>query len=193
MTGSPVGGNRGAEGAEVARAIFGGGCFWCLEPVFAELQGVRSAHCGYAGGALSNPTYEAVCSGTTGHAEVVEVQYDPSVVDFSTLLEVFFALHDPTSLNRQGNDVGTQYRSVVFCLSDAQAQVVRQAIERLNVSGLYAVPAVTEVAGPAVFYPAEDYHQQYFAQHGHEPYCSFVVAPKIAKAKKRFAALLKPA
>ena len=172
-------------------AILGGGCFWCLEPVFAELKGVLSARCGYAGGRLPNPTYEAVCQGTTGHAEVVELQFDPSVIAFETLLEVFFALHDPTSLNRQGNDVGTQYRSVAFCLNETQERVVREALARLNASGMYPVPAVTEVAGPVTFYPAEDYHQQYIAQHGHEPYCSFVVAPKIAKARKRFAALLK--
>lgn len=171
-------------------AVLGGGCFWCLEPVLQALNGVHGVRCGCAGGRMVQPSYEAICSGTTGHAEVVEVIFDPQVISFSTLLEVFFCLHDPTTLNRQGNDVGTQYRSVVFCQSEAQRTQVLEAIHRLDASGGYAAPAVTEVAGVQPFYVAEDYHQAYFSQHGHEPYCSFVIAPKVAKCRKRFAALL---
>jgi len=171
-------------------AVLGGGCFWCLEAVFRDLKGVQRAESGYAGGALANPDYEAVCSGTTGHAEVVRVTFDPAIISFATLLDVFFCIHDPTTLNRQGNDIGTQYRSVIFCQSATQRSEAEAAIARLNASGAIAVPAVTEIADAPAFYVAEDYHQDYFRLHGHEPYCSFVVAPKIAKCRKRFAALL---
>ena len=181
----PVGSGSGDQ-----FAVFGGGCFWCLEPVFKTLRGVSEAVSGYAGGTVANPGYEAVCLGTTGHAEVVRVRFDPQQISFSTLLEVFFSLHDPTTLNRQGNDVGTQYRSVIFCQNTAQHDEAVAARARLNDSGQYPVPVVTEIAGAATFYPAEDYHQDYFRLHGHEPYCSAVVSPKVAKARKRFATLL---
>ena len=171
-------------------AVLGGGCFWCLEPVFKALRGVSEVVSGYAGGAQINPDYEAVCRGTTGHAEVVRVTFDPLQISYATLLEIFFSLHDPTTLNRQGNDIGTQYRSVIFCQDAAQHAEARAALERLDASGQYPVPAVTEIADAAPFYAAEDYHQDYFRLHGHEPYCSFVVSPKVAKACKRFAALL---
>jgi peptide-methionine (S)-S-oxide reductase len=184
------------ENAAAARpplevAVLGGGCFWCLEPVFGELRGVHEVRSGYAGGARPNPSYEQVCTGATGHAEVVRVSFDPEVISFALLLDVFFSLHDPTTLNRQGNDVGTQYRSVIFCQNEAQRKVAQAALEKLNNSGSFPVPAVTELAGPAPFYVAEDYHQDYFKLHGHEPYCSFVVSPKVAKSRKRFASLLK--
>ena len=171
-------------------AILGGGCFWCLEPVFKSLRGVASVVSGYAGGARPHPSYEQVCTGATGHAEVVRVDFDPQQISFATLLDVFFSLHDPTMLNRQGNDVGTQYRSVIFCQDASQRAEAAAAVQRLDASGAYGVPAVTEIADAAPFYPAEDYHQDYFRLHGHEPYCSFVVSPKVAKARKRFAALL---
>ena len=169
----------------------GGGCFWCLEPVLQELRGVFEVRCGYAGGQLVRPTYEAICTGKTGHAEVVQVVFDPRVLSFPTLLDVFFCLHDPTTLNRQGNDVGTQYRSVVFCQNAVQQTDAEAAINRLDAAADRAAPVVTELADAAPFYVAEDYHQGYFRQHGHEPYCSAVIAPKVAKCRKRFAALLR--
>lgn len=170
-------------------ALLGGGCFWCLEAVFEKLRGVAEVCSGYAGGHLASPTYEAVCTGQTGHAEVVRIVFDPAVISFATLLDVFFAVHDPTTLNRQGNDVGTQYRSVIFCQSPQQTSEARAAVARLNAEGSYAAPAVTEIAGPVTFYPAEGYHQHYFELNGRQPYCSIVVAPKLAKARQRFAAL----
>ena len=172
-------------------AVLGGGCFWCLEPVFSELKGVVDVQSGYAGGTCANPTYEQICTGATGHAEVVRVRFDPQMISYALLLDVFFALHDPTTLNRQGNDIGTQYRSVIFCQNQAQRGAAEDALVRLNDSGQYPLPAVTELAGAASFYVAEDYHQDYFRLHGHEPYCSFVVSPKVAKCRKRFAALLR--
>lgn len=173
-------------------AVLGGGCFWCLEPIFAELRGVTGVTSGYAGGALPNPTYEAVCTGVSGHAEVVRVEFDAATISFATLLEVFFASHDPTTRNRQGNDIGTQYRSVVFCQSPEQEVIARATLARLENEKVFGAPIVTEIALAAPFYPAEGYHQQYFALNGHHPYCSHVIAPKIAKARKRFAALMKP-
>lgn len=172
-------------------AVLGGGCFWCLEPVFKELRGVQEVLSGYAGGARPNPSYEQICSGVTGHAEVIKISFDPQAISFATLLDVFFSLHDPTTLNRQGNDIGTQYRSVIFCLNETQRAIAAAALQRLNDSGLYPMPPVTELAGAATFYIAEDYHQDYFRLHGHEPYCSFVVSPKVSKSRKRFANLLK--
>ena len=172
-------------------AVLGGGCFWCLEPVFKELRGVQEVLSGYAGGARPNPNYEQICSGVTGHAEVIKISFDPQAISFAMLLDVFFSLHDPTTLNRQGNDIGTQYRSVIFCQNETQRAIATDALQRLNDSGLYPMPPVTELAGAAAFYVAEDYHQDYFRLHGHEPYCSFVVSPKVAKSRKRFASLLK--
>ena len=173
--------------AETTRtAVLGGGCFWCLDAVFRELDGVVSVESGYAGGAGDNPSYEAVCSGRTGHAEVVRVQFDPSRLSFADLLRVFFTLHDPTTLNRQGNDVGTQYRSVIFAQSEDQAETAKAVIVELEAGKVWPGRIVTELAGAAPFYPAERYHQDYFENNPAQPYCMFVVAPKVAKFRKAF-------
>jgi len=177
------------NGREVA--TLGGGCFWCLEAVFDELRGVESVVSGYAGGAVPNPTYRQVCAGTTGHAEVVQVAFDPREVSFRELLEVFFTIHDPTTLNRQGADVGTQYRSAVFYHTPEQEATAREVIARLGAEGLWGAPVVTEVAPLGEFYPAEDYHQEYFARNSEQPYCRAVVAPKVAKLRKHFLERLK--
>ena len=174
-------------------AILGGGCFWCIEAVFRRLDGVSEALSGYAGGHVANPTYEQVCGKKTGHAEVVRVRFDPARISFETILDVFFTAHDPTTPDRQGNDVGPQYRSVVFCQDDVQRETLRAKIDSIDASGAHSDRVVTEVAGPATFYPAENYHQDYFRQHGHEPYCSFVVAPKVAKCIKVFGHLMRDA
>ncbi len=168
-------------------AVLGGGCFWCLEAVYKELEGVVSVTSGYAGGDRPNPSYEQVCSGATGHAEVVRIEYDPQVVSFRNLLEVFFTIHDPTQLNRQGNDVGTQYRSVIFCQDNAQRSVAEAVMKGLSADGVWPDPIVTELAPARPFYPAEAYHQDYFDNHPGQPYCQVVVAPKVAKARKKFA------
>lgn len=172
-------------------AILGGGCFWCLDAVYRGLNGVVEVESGYAGGAGANPSYEAVCSGRTGHAEVVKVTFDPAVLTFRDLLTVFFTIHDPTTLNRQGNDVGTQYRSVVFCQSPEQRAVAQDVIRSLTAGKLWDRPIVTEIADAAPFYPAERYHQDYFENNAQQPYCMFVVAPKVAKFRKAFAERLK--
>lgn len=171
-------------------AVLGGGCFWCLEPVFAALRGVVSVEPGYAGGHVDNPGYEAVCEGDTGHAEVVQVQFDPTVIAFTDILEVFFALHDPTTRDRQGNDVGTQYRSVVFCQHAGQEQAVRRMMAELDREGAHGAPIVTEVAGPATFFPAEDYHRRFFERNPRQPYCMALIPPKLAKLRRRFSPLL---
>lgn len=173
-------------------AVLGGGCFWCLEAVFSELDGVGEVVSGYAGGHVPNPTYEQVCGKRTGHAEVVRIRFDPQRIDFGTLLDVFFTIHDPTTLDHQGNDVGPQYRSVIFCQSEAQRQTAQERIAAIDAAGEWGDPVVTELAEAAVFYPAEDYHQSYFRLNGHAPYCAFVVAPKVAKFRRLFAARLKP-
>jgi len=178
-----------ANGHDVA--VLGGGCFWCLDAVFRELAGVVRVESGYAGGSLPNPGYEAVCSGSTGHAEVVRVTFDPAVVSFADLLRVFFTIHDPTTRNRQGNDIGTQYRSVIFCQSDAQRDVARALVDEIAAAGLWNGPIVTEIAAAATFYPAEPHHQEYFDRNPGQPYCMFVVAPKVVKFRKAFAARLK--
>ena len=170
-------------------AILGGGCFWCLEAVYLELRGVLQVESGYAGGPLVNPTYEQVCGGNTGHAEVVRVQFDPDRVSYRELLEIFFTIHDPTTPNRQGNDVGTQYRSVVYTTSAAQMAVAKQVIAEM--AHVWDAPIVTELAEAPVFYPAEDYHQNYFANHPLQSYCALVVAPKVAKFRKLFAEKLR--
>lgn len=167
-----------------AVATFGGGCFWCLEAVFERLRGVSDVTSGYSGGEDPNPTYERVCGGRTGHAEVVRITYDPEVVNFATLLEVFFLSHDPTTLNRQGADIGTQYRSVVFCHDAEQESVTRAMISRLDASGVFSGSVVTQVAPLAKFFPAEEYHQDYFRSNPHAPYCQVVVAPKVSKLLK---------
>ena len=164
-----------------ALATVGGGCFWCLEAVFERLRGVSAVNSGYAGGEDPKPTYEKVCGGRTGHAEVIQIEFDPEVVSFATLLEVFFLSHDPTTLNRQGADVGTQYRSVVFWHDSVQESVTRSVIEALNASGKLASSVVTQVAPLVRFFPAEDYHQDYFRANPYQPYCQVVVAPKVAK------------
>lgn len=168
------------------KAVLGGGCFWCLDAVFRQVRGVTHVVSGYAGGARPNPSYEQICSGATGHAEVVEVTFDADVISFRDLLEIFFVIHDPTSLNRQGNDIGTQYRSVIFCQDDEQAGIAREVIGALEAQHVFANPVVTEIAGAAPFYPAEDYHQDYFAHHPGQGYCQFVVAPKVAKFREKF-------
>ncbi|HET7096057.1 MAG TPA: peptide-methionine (S)-S-oxide reductase MsrA [Casimicrobiaceae bacterium] len=172
-------------------AVLGGGCFWCLEAVFDELDGVHSVESGYAGGATPNPTYEQVCSGRTGHAEVVRVRFDPKRLAFRDLLTAFFSIHDPTTLNRQGNDVGTQYRSVIFCQTPEQRAAAESVVEELTAAGLWDEPIVTEIADAAPFYEAERYHQEYFARNPGQPYCTVVVAPKVAKFRKHFTEKLK--
>lgn len=172
--------------SEREQATLGGGCFWCLEAIFRMVDGVESVRSGYAGGHVVDPTYKAVCTGETGHAEVVQMSFDPAVVSYAELLEVFYATHDPTTLNRQGNDVGTQYRSVIFTHSDAQAETARRVTTELDEQGLWNDPIVTQVERLETFYPAEDYHDDYFARNGTQPYCQVVIAPKVAKFRSRF-------
>ncbi len=172
---------------ETRTATLGGGCFWCLEAVYQELDGVTGIVSGYAGGHVANPTYEEVCGKKTGHAEVVQLSYDPQRVSYRTLLEVFFAIHDPTTPNRQGNDVGPQYRSVIFTHDDEQARDAAALIAELTSEQVFPAPIVTEVAALPVFYPGEAHHQNYFRQHSSQPYCAFVIAPKLAKFRKHFA------
>jgi len=166
-------------------ATLGGGCFWCLEAVYLELKGVQQVESGYTGGHVPNPTYEQVCDGTTGHAEVVRLNFDPDVVSYREILEVFFTIHDPTTLNRQGNDVGTQYRSAIYTHSPQQQETARQVIAEM--ANVWDAPIVTEVSPAGAYYKAEDYHQNYFKQHPLQGYCAFVVAPKVAKFRKIFA------
>ncbi|HEY3742971.1 MAG TPA: peptide-methionine (S)-S-oxide reductase MsrA [Bryobacteraceae bacterium] len=170
-------------------ATLGGGCFWCLEAVYLEMRGIESVTSGYMGGAVVNPTYEAVCSGRTGHAEVAQIVFDPTVVSYRDILEVFFGIHDPTTLNRQGNDVGTQYRSVIFYHSPEQEKIAREVIAEAAAD--FDDPIVTEVTEAPVFYPAENYHQNYYANHSFQPYCMFVVGPKVKKFKAKFESLKK--
>ena len=172
-------------------ATLAGGCFWCLEAVFDDMKGVESVESGYMGGRTKNPTYEEVCGGDTGHAEVVQVAFDPSVVSFKELLQVFFVIHDPTTLNRQVNDAGTQYRSAIFYHSPEQKGAAEQVIAEITAAGLYRGKIVTEVAPASTFYVAEGYHQEYFARNPYQPYCQAVVAPKVAKFRKHFLDKLK--
>jgi peptide-methionine (S)-S-oxide reductase len=172
-------------------ATLGGGCFWCLEAVFLELKGVHRVQSGYAGGSVPNPTYEQICSGRTGHAEVVQVDFDPAELSYADLLSVFFAIHDPTTLNRQGADVGTQYRSVIFTHGPEQEATARDVIHALTAEGLFDAPIVTQVEPLETFYPAEGYHQEYFARNPYQPYCMAVVAPKVGKFRKQFVERLK--
>ncbi len=166
-------------------ATLGGGCFWCLEAVYQELRGVEKVESGYSGGHVPNPTYRAVCSETTGHAEVVQVTFDPSVVSYKDILEVYFTIHDPTTLNRQGADVGTQYRSAVFYHTPEQKRVGEEVIAELEEAGVWERPIVTELRPASDFYVAEDYHQEYFRRNQGQPYCQVVVAPKVAKFRKQ--------
>ncbi len=172
-------------------ATLGGGCFWCLEAVYDGLRGVEDVVSGYAGGRTPHPSYEAVCSGRTGHAEVVQVTFDPGEVSFREILEVFFTIHDPTTLNRQGADVGTQYRSVIFYHSPEQQRVAEEVIRALEARRVWEDPIVTEIAPLDTFYPAEAYHQEYYARNRSQPYCQVVVAPKVAKFRKHFLERLK--
>lgn len=169
-------------------ATLGGGCFWCLEAVYQQVKGVQHVESGYTGGQVADPTYEQVCEGTTGHAEVVRLQFDPAVVSYREILEIFFTIHDPTTLNRQGNDVGTQYRSVIYFHSPQQQETAKHVIAEM--ANVWDAPIVTELSPIGVYYKAEDYHQNYFVQHPLQGYCAFVVAPKVAKFRKTFAAKL---
>ena len=173
-------------------ATLGGGCFWCLEAVYDELEGVEEVESGYAGGTVANPSYRAVCTEKTGHAEVVQLTFDPAVISFKEILDVFFHIHDPTTLNRQGADVGTQYRSAIFYHSEEQKAVAEQAIAELEQTGVWKTPIVTEVTPLAQFYRAEDYHQEYYAHNGRQPYCRAVIAPKMRKFRKLYLTKLKP-
>jgi peptide-methionine (S)-S-oxide reductase len=177
--------------AELETATIGGGCFWCTEAVFDDLIGVEDVVSGYSGGHTENPTYQAVCSETTGHAEVIQIKFDPDVTTFKEILQVFFATHDPTTLNRQGNDVGSSYRSVIFYHSDEQKQTAENLIAEIDRDDVFGKPVVTEITEFTKFYSAEDYHQDYYANNPNQGYCSAVVGPKVAKFRKVFADKLK--
>lgn len=172
-------------------ATLGAGCFWCVEAVFDDLQGVVDVVSGYSGGHTENPTYKEVCSETTGHVEVVQINFDPNVLSYADLLRVFFTVHDPTTLNRQGNDIGSSYRSAIFFHSDDQKQTAHEIIDEITKEAIYDNPIVTEVTAFDKFWPAEDYHQEYFANNPNQPYCADVVAPKVAKFRQKFASRLK--
>ncbi len=176
---------------ELETATLGGGCFWCTEAVYKELKGVVNVKPGYSGGNVKNPSYKEVCTGRTGHAEVVQIDFDPEIVSFSEILEVFFMTHDPTTLNRQGNDVGTQYRSVVFYHSEKQKQIAEKVIELFEKEEVFNKPIVTEVSAASIFYPAEDYHFDYFENNPNQPYCQYVIVPKMEKFRKIFKEKLK--
>lgn len=172
--------------SNLQQAIFGGGCFWCIEAVFQRVQGVESAVSGYMGGVNPNPTYKQVCNGDTGHVEVVKISFNPEQVSYRELLDIFFTVHDPTTLNRQGNDAGTQYRSVIFFTSDEQRREAEEFISRLESSKAFNSPVVTTVEPATEFYQAEDYHQNYFNDNRYQPYCMFVVGPKVQKFQQKF-------
>ena len=176
---------------DLEKATFGSGCFWCTEAIFENLNGVHSVVSGYAGGQVLNPTYEEVCNGTTGHAEVTQITYDPSVITYDELLEVFWKTHDPTTLNRQGNDAGPQYRSVIFYHNDEQKQLAEKYKAELDKSGAWDNPIVTEISPLKNYFPAEDYHQDYYNNNSNQGYCAFVIAPKLEKFKKVFKDKLK--
>lgn len=172
-------------------ATFGSGCFWCTEAIFNDIKGVAKVTSGYAGGAVENPTYAEISSGTSGHAEVVQIEFDPSIISYEQLVEVFFLTHNPTTLNRQGHDVGTQYRSIIFYHSPAQQQAAQAVKEKLASEKTFANPIVTEISAFTKFYPAEDYHQNYFANNPDQPYCQAVIDPKVAAARQKFKSLFK--
>ncbi len=186
MPDSPISSSTGDK-----LATLGGGCFWCLEAVFDQVKGVDSVESGYMGGGRPNPTYEAVCTGTTGHAEVIQIKFDPEVIPYRELLEIFFGIHDPTTLNRQGNDAGTQYRSAIFYHSPEQKTTAHEVIHKLTEEKLFDDPIVTEVVPASPFYIAEDYHQEYYAQNPSQPYCAYLINPKVAKFRQRFTDKLK--
>lgn len=177
------------KGLEVA--TFGGGCFWCTEAIFLELEGVKKVESGYTGGKVANPTYDEVSTGTTGHAEATQITFDPAKISFGELLEIFFATHDPTTLNRQGADVGTQYRSEVFYHNDAQKKITEDYIKVLNTENTFGKPVVTKVSPAPKFYVAEDYHQNYYARNKGKSYCSYVITPKVEKVRKQYSDKLK--
>jgi peptide-methionine (S)-S-oxide reductase len=172
-------------------AVFAGGCFWCTEPVFSQLKGVSEVLSGYIGGHTNNPTYKEICNGDTGHAEGIQITFDANVIAFETLLEIFFVSHDPTTLNRQGNDIGTQYRSAVFCQNETQKAATQNMINKLNTEGIWPSHIVTQVNDAEIFFPAEDYHQYYFDKNPFQPYCLAVAAPKAAKIRAKYSALIK--
>ena len=172
-------------------ATLAGGCFWCLEAVYNDLRGVESVVSGYAGGRIPDPSYEAVCTGATGHAEVIQITFDPDVISYRELVEVFFTIHDPTTLNRQGNDIGTQYRSAIFYHSPDQKQIAEEVISEIERSHIWKDPIVTEVTPLDVFYPAEEYHQRYFERNPNQGYCTVVISPKVSKFRKQFLSKLK--
>lgn len=179
--------------AKTETAVLGGGCFWCVEAALLQLEGVLKVESGYMGGQLERPTYEQICGGQTGHAEVVRVEFDPAVISFSELLEVFFTAHDPTTINRQGNDVGTQYRSVIFVLDDRQRAEAERVIADLTKDKVFDAPIVTSIEPAQSFWKAEEYHQNYFANNSHKPYCLFAVAPKVVKVRAKYADRVKRA
>ncbi len=172
-------------------AVLAGGCFWCLEAVFADLKGVEKVVSGYTGGKVANPTYKQVCTGATGHAEAVQITYDPSVVSYKELLQIFFTIHDPTTLNRQGADVGTQYRSAIFYQTPEEKATVEQVIHELEEAGVWGKKIVTEIKALTDFYPAEEYHQHYYERNPYQPYCQVVIAPKVAKFRQHYLDRLK--
>ena len=186
MPDSPTSPSTGKE-----LATLGGGCFWCLEAVYDQVKGVESVESGYMGGARPNPTYEAVCSGTTGHAEVIQIRFTPEVISYRDLLEIFFGIHDPTTLNRQGNDMGTQYRSVIFSHSTEQEATACEVIRTLTEKKLFDNPIVTQVVPASSFYVAEDYHQEFFERNPSQPYCAYLINPKVAKFRQQFTEKLK--
>ncbi len=173
------------------KITIGGGCFWCVEAVYLEMMGINSVVSGYMGGQIDNPTYEQICTGRTGHAEVIELDFDPDVVSLEQILSVFFTVHDPTTLNRQGNDVGTQYRSAIFYHSEEQKAVAEKVMQEVAAEGLYPNPLVTELTPAVTFYPAEQYHQDYYSRNQYQPYCMVVISPKLSKFRSKFAHLQK--
>lgn len=180
-----------SENINTEAATFGNGCFWCTEAVFQQLKGVASVTSGYSGGQTDNPDYKSVCSGTTGHAECLHIIYNPAEISFTDLLEVFWKTHDPTTLNRQGNDIGTQYRSVIFYHNEEQKRIATEYMDQLNKSGSFSKPIVTSLEPFTKFYPAENYHQDYYKLNGNAPYCQFVIRPKMEKFQKNFAGKIK--
>lgn len=183
--------NFGGQGNQLEIATLGGGCFWCLEAVYDQLKGVKDVVSGYSGGSVNNPTYKQVCTGATGHAEVVQLKFDQQVISFSEILQIFFSIHDPTTLNRQGNDVGTQYRSVIFYHDENQHSIACEVMKEIERARIWNRPFVTDVIPFETFFPAEDYHQEYFENNSQQPYCQVVIAPKVAKFRKQFMDRLK--
>lgn len=176
----------------LSTATLGGGCFWCLEAIFSEVKGIHNVTSGYSGGTVKNPAYREVTTGRTGHAEVVQLEFDPNTISYEQILEIFFHLHDPTTLNRQGADIGTQYRSAIFYHTPQQQQIAQKVFNRIDASDLWSDPLVTEITPFAVFYPAEEAHQNYYQNNPNQPYCTFVINPKIGKLRKLFKDKLKP-